>query len=35
MREQQQAGKARVIGYAVGIVLAMIAVVWRLLRYAR
>ena len=35
MHEQQQVGKARIIGYAIGIALALIAVLYRLVRYAR
>ncbi len=30
MQEQQQAGKARMIGYAIGIALVVAAAVWRL-----
>jgi hypothetical protein len=32
MCQQEQVGKARLIGYAVGIALAVIAVVWKLVR---
>jgi hypothetical protein len=30
MQEQQQAGKARMIGYAIGIALVVAVAVWRL-----
>ena len=30
MQEQQQAGKARMIGYAVGIALVVVVAVWKL-----
>jgi hypothetical protein len=29
MQEQQQAGKARMIGYAVGLALVVVVAVWR------
>jgi len=32
MQEQQQVGKARLIGYAAGIVVVVVAVLWRLVR---
>jgi len=32
MREQEQVGRARLIGYAVGVALAVVAVIWRLVR---
>jgi len=34
MQEQQQVGKARLIGYAIGVALAVAAVIWRLVRFS-
>jgi len=32
MQEQQMTGRARWIGYGIGLALALVAVVWRLVR---
>jgi hypothetical protein len=32
MQEQHQANKARMIGYAIGLAAAVVAVLWRLVR---
>ncbi len=34
MQEQQQVGKARLIGYGIGVALAVVAVIWRLVRFS-
>lgn len=32
MQEQQQVNKARLIGYSIGLALAVVAILWRLVR---